>query len=184
MGEIHKVTVREFKNNLSRCLDLLEDGQVLEVRGINIMAVATLKVSGKATIQDLKENVATQNSGPVATPPEFIDYLNELNEKVMKKSASSRGHARNDGLECELCKKSVKNIYEIFEDGDEHYICEGCLKERHGKGWVKFKSYLVTDEPELQTNQNFGAPPMKARAQFGKFAGPMWKPKKKSKKKK
>ena len=122
---MEKITVGEFRRNLKRYLDDLDNGVVFEVRGIKISKFS--EKSDKKRVHGFKmEDYET--SIPVTDAD--IGFVHE--EKLGPELFDSEGVLKD---ECELCDNL--GIWTFWEEGEERVVCDGCVR----KGCASEKVY-------------------------------------------
>jgi len=166
---MEKVTVREFQKNLKKYLDMLEAGELVEVRGM-ALSVYTPEPEKPDRIYALEELRQT------------VRNIEQGKSEPLPISSQDRPYIRTDGKTCECCQKGIEALYEVWEDGEERIVCELCLKNRHGKMWKQFATYKIEDDegekvvPSLQN-----VPELRPTSSSPKFSSPLWKQPKKKK---
>lgn len=173
-----KVTAREFQGNQKKYLDMLEAGEMVEVRGLiltvytpddRIYAEEDKSPDRIYALEQLKGKVQDIESGlarPMATVSEDEPYI------------------RTDGKLCECCQKGAEALYEVWEDGEERIVCELCLKNRHGKMWKQFTTSKIEDGEEERYTPSGKIfmeypfqpiPELRPTSSSPKFSAPLWK---------
>ena len=119
---MEKITVREFRKNLSSYLARIKQGESFEVNGVHI------------TLKEIYTNKGTY------TDP-------QIEEKELKKSTKGKfEHAVQNAplgfkeFICEKCKKPNNECYRLWEEGEERIVCIDCIKKSVSSKMLK--SYL------------------------------------------
>ena len=183
------ISVAEFRKNMKSYLDVLEDGGSVKVRGLKLIVERDIDTHVHKETENIHNNVTTDTKD--------VTTVEALREKVRVIESGSGDSfkflktivdetkvcTRTDGKACELCKKDLTPLYQVWEDGDDHILCQDCLKSRHGKGWEQFKGTLVVDEvtPDVPMFSAVIRDGLRSPHEYTKKSGkPMWKvPKKK-----
>ena len=152
-----KVSVREFKAKLSYYLTLLESGESIEVRGMVLSTmvenvIKSLSVDHPDTYEGgFKVQITDKLVVPVEEKCDRgVDdvkktAMENLREKVKDIEnnggvigegsvavAIGNGPVLADFIPCDLCSRI--SDYTFWEDGDEKYVCDGCVRIKFGKG--------------------------------------------------
>lgn len=174
---MEKVTAREFKSNQGKYLDMLANGERIEVRGIVLQAVTT-ETNDVTTEEGYKgESVTT-----IERLKQTVRDIEQGKSEPLPISSQDQPYIRTDGKVCECCQKGIEALYEVWEDGEERIVCELCLKNRHGKMWKQFAtSKIEDDEGEKVVPSLQNVPELRPTSSSPKFSAPLWKQPKKKK---
>lgn len=175
-----KLTMREFRANLRKYLDLIKEGEVFEVGGVQlcmytdkpdysleglekkldeicelIKEKATIKLGGAGTFEN------TFKGNPVMSP-QLLDraksnFVNPVQETFEGSDHDDRFNP------CALCGKQ-RQLYLVFQDG-EREVCGPCIKRTMGK---RADSFMATAQKVAPTEELAKAAPveMKPQAKF------------------
>jgi hypothetical protein len=166
---MEKVTAKEFQKNQKKYLDMLEAGELVEVRGM-VLTVYTPEPEKPDRIYALEQLKQT------------LRDIEQGKSEPLPISSQDQPYIRTDGKVCECCQKGIEALYEVWEDGEERIVCELCLKNRHGKMWKQFAtSKIEDDEGEKVVPSLQNVPELRPTSSSPKFSAPLWKQPKKKK---
>lgn len=106
--------------------------------------ISTAELREKLKIYQSK--LASVEEGNLPELPELEQDAGLPEPQIEKDYSPGKTPKRQDGLTCKICKLGAEHIYLIHEDGEEHHVCQFCLKGRHGKGWAAFKQSEIVDK--------------------------------------
>lgn len=164
------ITVRELRANLGQYLDLLEQGETIEVRGLKICSQFTKIKTTEECRKSMRPFSMTCVEGNEPEPPPLSEEALERAKETFanlkgrfdvrggryEKSSDDApliahrpeiGYAIEHGP-CDTCKKRVQ-LYGFYDDG-ERKICEQCLKDRLGKNASRYlveANKIIPQEP-------------------------------------
>ena len=149
-----KVQVNEFRKNLKKYLDLLEKGEVIEVRGVRI-AKTEEWFDDKGETVSVHRTMEFPVGKGVYTDPQTVEKeskkstkgkLNVHKDKNGVKISMAGGDVNYYGASqieihtCEKCKKPNNECYRLWEEGEERIVCIDCIKKSVSSKMLK--SYL------------------------------------------
>lgn len=166
-----KLTFRELRMNLSSILDRMEEGEVFEVRG-GLLGFVNFPqmVMEKIPLKEMQEMVKPALINPKPTIAKLQDMINEMQDNAPHKidhiGPVELREGFSDTLEhdpCEVCRKRVQ-LYGFYEDTD-HKLCEQCLRDRLGKGAIKY----IIESNKILPQEPVRSVPAGLHRQAGKF---------------
>jgi len=152
---MEKITVREFRKNLSSYLVRIKQGESFTVNGVHITQVIAFAEASCTHATSEETTVEIAKPEEVYTDPQTV-------EKELKKSTKGKLNVHKDknGVPistarddvnyygasqieihtCEKCKKPNNECYRLWEEGEERIVCIDCIKKSVSPKMLK--SYL------------------------------------------
>jgi hypothetical protein len=116
-----KLTVREFRSNLKKCLDLLGKGELIEVGGIMLRDDKYAKKVKEGLEVVLKRTPEQE---------EFVERMLNADNPCVHIGKAERVHEEIEKTcECDMCKRNCTEFYRTYENGEEFRTCPSCIKK-------------------------------------------------------